>query len=247
MPLSPETQSIIEDVERLSGRPVHVSEDTSLTSHATVITARGGSPAHFVRYKPGVGHVDYLVAYQLGFLVRMFSLPEEERFQVASSDAELEYAVDHFDADQLEPKLAHWLIPNLMTQLRTFPVGMRVDAWIREQYPALVPLQEESAKTQLRENESTLAPEIRERFPKKLVDCNASMNAAFAAFWSKILSDNRFVVPYRILGYDSISGELLDTIDKIPEHPDRDRELIALWGDRLGLTDCFHFDPHLLD
>lgn len=247
MSLLPDTLSIIAEVERLSGRPVHVSEDPTLTSHATVVTARGSSPAHFVRYKPGVGPVDYLVAYQLGFLVRLFSLPEDERFQIVSSNEETQRAIDYFEAGQFEPKLAQWLTSNIMIQLRTFPVGMRVDSWIREQFPSMIPFQEESAKTQLLQNESALAPEIREKFPRKLVDANTSMNAAFASFWSGLLLDKRFMIPYRILGQDNVARELLDILDQLPEGPENDRELIRLWSDRLGFAEFFHFEPHQLD
>jgi len=49
MPFSPETQQIIAEVERLSGRPVHVEEDAGLKTLAQVRPARGVSPAHFVR------------------------------------------------------------------------------------------------------------------------------------------------------------------------------------------------------
>jgi len=68
MPFSPETQQIIAEVERLSGRPVHVQEDASLKTLAQVTPARGVAPAHFVRYQPGNPAADY----PLGFVARLF-------------------------------------------------------------------------------------------------------------------------------------------------------------------------------
>jgi hypothetical protein len=59
MPLFPETDTIIREVERLSGRAVHVQEDPALQVLATVKTARDGAPAHFVRYQPGSQAVNY--------------------------------------------------------------------------------------------------------------------------------------------------------------------------------------------
>jgi hypothetical protein len=79
MPLHPATQQLIRNVEKLSGRLVHVTEDSELTTMATISPARGIAPAHFLRYRPGTRAVDYLVAYQLGFLVRLFSCPVDER------------------------------------------------------------------------------------------------------------------------------------------------------------------------
>ncbi|MBC8347846.1 MAG: hypothetical protein H8E24_04405 [Verrucomicrobia bacterium] len=73
MPLSQPIQEIIAKTEQLSGRSVVVREDPALQNLATVSIARGASPFHLVRYKPGGASVNYLIAYQLCFIVRMFS------------------------------------------------------------------------------------------------------------------------------------------------------------------------------
>jgi hypothetical protein len=88
MPLHPAAQQMIRKVEELSGRPVHVAEDADLKVMAVITTARGSTPAHFLRYRPGTRAVDYLVAYQLGFLVRLFSCPAADRREVVSNAAE---------------------------------------------------------------------------------------------------------------------------------------------------------------
>lgn len=88
MSLHPAAQQMIRKVEALSGRPVHVAEDPDLKVMASITTARGNAPAHFLRYRPGTRAVDYLVAYQLGFLVRLFSCPAADRRDVVSSAAE---------------------------------------------------------------------------------------------------------------------------------------------------------------
>ncbi len=49
MPLHPEAQQLIQQVEELSGRMVHVTEDPDLKVMATISTARGTAPAHFLR------------------------------------------------------------------------------------------------------------------------------------------------------------------------------------------------------
>ena len=51
MPFSPETQPIIAEVARLSGRPVQVEADAGLKTLAQVRPARGVAPAHFVCYQ----------------------------------------------------------------------------------------------------------------------------------------------------------------------------------------------------
>jgi hypothetical protein len=93
MPLHPAVQQLIRKVEDLSGRLVHVTEDPELKVMAVITTSRGSAPAHFLRYRPGTRAVDYLVAYQLGFLVRLFSCPAADRWDVVSSAAEQEAGI----------------------------------------------------------------------------------------------------------------------------------------------------------
>lgn len=93
MPLHPAVQQLIRKVEDLSGRLVHVTEDPELKVMAVITTARGSVPVHFLRYRPGTRAVDYLVAYQLGFLVRLFSCPAADRWDVVSSAAEQEAGI----------------------------------------------------------------------------------------------------------------------------------------------------------
>ena len=88
MPLHPKSQQLIRKVEELSGRLVHVTEDLELKEMATISTARGSAPTHFICYRPGTRAVDYLVVYQLGFLVRFFSCPVDERWEVFGNPEE---------------------------------------------------------------------------------------------------------------------------------------------------------------
>lgn len=71
MPFSPEVQQLIQQVEQLSARPVHVAEETGMKMRATVTPARGGAPAHMVRFKQDSPSPGYLLASRL-----MFSGPD---------------------------------------------------------------------------------------------------------------------------------------------------------------------------
>src|SRR2546423_1056306 len=86
MSLLPATQKIISLVEETSKRPVHITEDPELTTLATMTTARGDAPMHLVRYKPrGSEPPDYFIAFQLGFVVRLFRAPPDQRFEYGAS------------------------------------------------------------------------------------------------------------------------------------------------------------------
>jgi hypothetical protein len=233
-------------VERLSGRMVHIQEDPLLKTLATVTTARGASPGHFVRYQPGNPAVDYLVAHQLGFLIRLFSCPEEARFEVVDSESEKLAALAGLGLNETTRDIAQFLTSSIIIQLRSYSVGMRIDRWIHSKYPGLRASQVLSIKQQLRQNEAALNPDLRRQFPKALVDANTAMNAAFAWFWSMELKDPRLIIPFSVIGADKMGRLLLDVIEKVPDDPRHDCELIKGWADHLGLTGYFHFEPHTL-
>jgi hypothetical protein len=244
MTLHPEAQQLIQQVEKLSGRMVHVMEEPQLQVMATVSIARGAAPAHFLRYRPGTRAVDYLVAYQLGFVVRLFSCPPDARYDVMTSSAEQEEGIRALGLGDLPEDFARSIVDNVVVQLRTYSVGFRVDKWIREQCPGLREQQEHSVRSQLTENAQALAPEIRERFTQELVDANTTMNAAYAIAWGEILGDARHAIPYKAMGYENKAMELLAMLRDIPDDPLSDGTLIEGWAHALGLRGSFHFQPH---
>lgn len=243
MPLHPATQQLIAKVEELSGKPVHVKEDSTLKLMATVSPARGAAPAHFLSYRPGTKAVDYLVAYQLGFLIRLFTCPAEERVEVAALPHEQQQGIEAMGLAEAPPDFARMMISSISQQLRTYPVGMRVDHWIWHEVPELREQQIHSVQSQLAENASALAPEIRQKFPKALVDANTTMNAAYAEVWSVLLDDKRIAIPYQALGYASKAAKLLAALREIPDQPTADRLLIERWAEVIGLNGSFHFSP----
>ena len=243
MPLHPANQKLIAKVEELSGKPVHVKEDSTMQLMATVNPARGASPAHFLNYRPRTKAVDYLVAYQLGFLIRLFSCPAEERVDVAALPHEQQHGIEAMGLANAPSDFARMMISSISQQLRSYSVGMRVDHWIWHEIPELREQQIHSVQSQLAENARALAPEIRQEFPKALVDANTTMNAAYAEMWSVLLDDKRVAIPFRALGYASKAAKLLVALREVPDQPAADRLLIDRWAEVIGLKDSFHFSP----
>lgn len=87
MPFSPDVQQLIQQVKRLSDSPVHVMEEADLRNRATVTPARGGTPGHIIRFRPGSSSLDYLVASQLQFLIRTFTCPPTESWAECEAHA----------------------------------------------------------------------------------------------------------------------------------------------------------------
>lgn len=123
MPFAPEVQQLIQHVEGLSNRPVHVMEDADLRVRATVTPARLGVPGHIVRFRPGSPSLDYLVASQLQFLVRTFTCPAADRWDIVSTDAERDVGINAMGLGDFEEPFARMMIGSIITQLRTYSIG----------------------------------------------------------------------------------------------------------------------------
>ena len=248
MSLLPSTQSIVERLEALSQRPVHITEDAALQTLADMKIARGDQPFHLLRYKPtGSTPPDYLIAYQCGLALRVFEAPPERRFDLASSDAGRKKLGELL----LDPKIpaivrsmTDNLLHGLLTQLRSYPVGLRVDAWLLANYPDLRELQVRGARAQLLENVEGLKAGASGYFPPKLYRANMAMNAAFAAFWSRLWNEPPLTLPYKAAGVLDRGESLLKICERIAADAANDRELIDEWAFDLGIKGWYQFVPH---
>ncbi len=247
MGLHAATLQMIRKVEELSGKPVHVKEDPDLKVMATVTPARGGAPGHIVRFRPGSPSLDYLVASQLQFLVRTFTCPAADRWDIASTDAERDVGIKAMGLGEFEEPFARMMIDSIITQLRTYSIGFRVDDWIWKGLPGLREQQETENRSQLAENERALNPETRQKFPKPLVDANTSMNALYATLWGERLHEPRLVIPFVAMGYRGKAAELRAVLDELPDEPANDRTMIERWASVVGLSGSFHFKPYSTD
>ena len=247
MPFAPEVQQLIEQVERISERPVHVMEETDLKARATVTPARSGAPAHMIRFRPGSPSLDYLVASQLQFLIRTFSCPAADRWDIVSTNGEQDAGIAAMGLGTFSDPFARQMISIIITQLRTYSIGFRVDEWIWNNLPGLRQQQETEIRSQLSENERALAPETRQRFPRAIVDSNSAMNALYATFWGEMLREPRFAIPFMAIGYRGKAAELSAILNEIPDEPTNDRMLIERWAAVLGLSGSFHFKPYATD
>jgi hypothetical protein len=250
------TRAVINRVESASGFAVVVSEDRALKTLAVSRIARGENRIHTISFNPtAVREPDYLICYQCGFILRLFAVAAAERVDLASTTEGRQVVHRLLNAPdgpgkklKLPPKsveaLRDQLYDGLMTQLRSIPVGFRVDSWILREYPELAPLQRDMVMRQQKDNLAALNPDLKKIAPKKIYQSNVSMNAAFAEFWAKQFSDPSLSVPYKAAGFLKTGEELLATLDEIPDDPSADRELIDAWMDRLNLGGWYQWVPY---
>ena len=164
------TRTVIKLVEDTSGCPVVVSEDASLKTLAASRIARGGNRIHTITFNPSaVSESDYLICYQCGFILRLFGIPAADRVDLAGTADGRQVVHRLLSAPdgpgkklKLTPEsisaLRDQLFDGLMTQLRSIPIGFRVDSWIMHEYPELVQLQRDMAMRQVKDNLAALSP-----------------------------------------------------------------------------------------
>jgi hypothetical protein len=256
MSLRAATRDVITQVETITGRPVLVQADPSLAVLATVKMARGAAPAHLVRYKPGDIAPDYVICFQCGFILRLFANPPLQRFDFAGSRLGRARALEGASVQPQIRKLnlpmpsvrryAEQLFDGLMTQLRSVPVGLRVDAWLSTDYRELRELQQAFAVRQLQDNQQVLIADVSRLAVSPIYEASIAMNSAFAAYWARTMDQPSFVVPYTATGVCT-GGDLLAIWDAMDPHPTHDRDLVEAWADKLGLREWYEWVPYSLD
>ncbi len=208
--------------------------------------------AHVLTYNPERPGVGYHVAYQCGFVLRLYDNPAEERYEFGGSRAGREavrglvaggVAKRMRLAEGAVEQLTDQFFDGLLTQLRSYPIGMRIDGWIREAYPALHDAQQDSIDRQQQENVQGLSPQIKQMAPSVIYSGNASMNAAYALFCGRLLSAPQYFIPYRSAGLKKPARTLLALWDEIPTDARHDRELVDTWGKELGVSDWYRWVP----
>lgn len=242
-------------MEEATGCPVHVVADASLKTLATVKMARGAVPIHVITYNPSVGTApDYVICFQCGFILRLFSNSPFERVDFAGSahgrHLATKAASSHAEIRKLPPPALQQYVDHvfdgLMTQLRSVPVGLRIDAWVREEYPDLLDLQQVYVMRQLQDNQQVLSPQVRRSSPSPLYEASVTMNAAFAEYWARALGQPPVSLPYAATGARQAGKELLTIWDEMPPAPNHDRALIDAWGTHLRLNGWYDWIPYTL-
>jgi hypothetical protein len=241
-------------LEQASGKPVIIQPDPELKLIAKITIARGPAPAHVISFNPMYGEAtNYHIVSQCGYALRIYQTPPADRFDVVSTETGRLEATSLTEGhlrqtgrsfpESARRQLSNQLYDGLILQLRSVPVGFRVDAWVRETFPELIPEQRRSATRQLGEYQAALSPQIKAIAPEKIYRASLGMNAAFALFWSPVLSDPAVTAPYKLAGLLSVGGQLLELAARTPSDPASDRELIRSWGEFLGVAGWYTFAP----
>jgi hypothetical protein len=120
--------------------------------------------------------------------------------------------------------------------LRSLPIGMRIDHWLATEYPQLRDQQLASHLVQQQQNMSALTlSHGKLTVPVTLL----STIAAYALFSDQLAGVTRYAIPFEAAGILEDGRHLLNLLDKIPQEPIHDRELVEQWANACGMNDWF--------
>jgi len=249
MELRDTTRAVLAHVEQTTGFSVVVLAEPDMPVLSTVNMASTARPGHLIRFRPAVGdQVDYFVTFQCGFILRHYESAPEDRRQCAVTESG-RYSMDKLlrtsPAKTLPAasllRFRDQLLASLLTHLRSVPIGMRVDRWIAEQYPALAEQQRAAIHFQVQQNMSLFSSPSRTTIPARVFDATLAINAAFVAFWAERWNQPELLMPYTAAGHAAKGRELLETWKEMPDSGRDDHALIDAWGVNLGLDKWYHW------
>lgn len=243
------TKGILARVEERTGKSIQFMRDEELKVLATLQMARHGAGFHVLRYSPSGEPLDYLIAYQAGYVLRLFENEPSKRFDFApKTDAGKDVAAlvaptlslspdDREALPKFSDVVAHWA---LMT-LRSLPIGMRIDRWIADEYPELKELQRDSIAAQQQQNMAVMAFKM----AKLTVPTNLlALPAAHALFADQLDPEASFAVPFEATGLLTLGKGLMRVWEEVPADAAHDRELVDRWAETLGMTGWYDWIPY---
>lgn len=246
------TYGLIAEAESRGGIAVQVRTDTQLSVLAAIRYSRMAGMPHEILLSPkGESTADYLVTSQCGILLRTLDLPAADR-RLLGSNPRAAKTVEKLLIDsgfgRLPPAqlatIRDQLYAGLLTQLRSMPIGMRVDTWIYADMPYLREQQRASMLQQLRDNTAALSPSVIQQFPAGVVDRTAAMSIAFAQFWTELAGDPEHVQPYLRRPQLARGMALLTSARETPDDAAHDYALINAWAQTLDMTGWYTWIPY---
>lgn len=239
----------LESLERLGGKPVVLREQHQLSNHAKIHVAAADEHAHVLTYNPtAASQLPYLVCFQCGLAERALRSARDERFNVASTPetyGRVQRLVREKKTipEEMVATYSQMITDGLGTQLRSMPVGIRIDRVLYQSQPELRDMQRVIAERQLKESVGCLSPSIKAMAPELIFNASVGMNAALALEWSRMWNDDVHAVPYRLAGHAPVGERLLASLDAIPGTPHHDRELVSSWAEILGVAGLYEIGP----
>jgi hypothetical protein len=243
------TRDILKRVEESTGKSIQFLRDEELPLLATIQMARNGADFHVLRYRPSNEAIDYFVAFQAGYLLRLFEnepskrfdfLPEPDASKKIEPILKAGQSLSKIDIDALPEfgaRVTQWALMNL----RSLPIGMRIDQWIATEYPELKELQDSGIAVQQQQSMDLMSFKVGKlTVPTTLL----GTLAAYALFADRLAGSETYAIPFAATGLLGHGQELLRIWDELPPDAAHDCELVDQWAQGSGLTDWYKWSPY---
>jgi hypothetical protein len=247
------TQEILNRIYDLTGKPVEFIQKPDLPTLAMVKIARKKMPYHLIYYKDmNSSNFDHIVAHECGHIYRMMSVPAEYRKVPAANAESRQIALNHVENELLSlskiipiseiNSLFDIWFNGIIKQVTNFPVDMRIEKWIYDEYSELRKGQKITIEKQIRENVQGLSKNIERITPLKIYEASNYMNCAFANFMGVVIG-KKYLPPYKRTKYVELGTKLanlvLETDDK---GYTQDIEIINKWVELLCIENWFFWE-----
>jgi len=130
----------------------------------------------------------------------------------------------------------------LVHQLVNYPADLRIERWLRENYPGLNEPQEASIRYSLGENRKMLARSTQGFTAPKVYDASATMNAAFARYMARLYQDEKMAGRFQRSAYWAEGMRLADDIWSTEDLGHKsDVESAREWAKLFGIDGWFEW------
>jgi hypothetical protein len=245
---------ILRQVEERTGKSVDFVEKSSMPMSAELRMATQNEARHHLYHRAVHDEqINYVIANQCGHVLRLFDVPEDQRFMpvanyrtlmsyVMEMGEEFHRLVKVFGPEKIKRMVRLWY-EGVVFQLTKMPPDIMIDRWLYDAYPDLRPIQLNSLIRQRQEAVQSLAKDTLKFTPEKVYRVSSIMNYAFF----KILEDHfrlDWVAPWHstIFIFDGSALAKLTRMDYVNNHAG-DRALIDAWAKHLDLTTWFEWKP----
>jgi len=246
------TKEILDLITDLTDKSFEFVHKPDLPTLAMVKVARENMPCHLIYYKNmSPGNIDHLIAHECGHIYRMMSVPIEYRVIPASNMENRQAAMTKIEnelfnlsrdipIEKMSSVFEIWF-NGIIKELTNFPVDMRIEKWIYDNYPELRKAQKITIDKQIRENVQALSENIKKITPVFVYDASNVMNYAFASYMESLIC-KKYTTPYKRTKYPEVGTKLVKLVSNTKDEGyKQDIEIINKWANILGLTNWFYW------
>jgi Tetratricopeptide repeat len=251
--LLPVTLQLLDDSADQTGVGFEFLERPDLVSRATVQIARGGMDRHRILYRSSESPMDHMVAHEVGHIVRLWTVPEDQRRLPFSTLETKLGAIQQLggeltklaNEEKLPPeylaKSFDLIYPGMVRQVGNIPIDIRIERWLYERYPELRRVQRESLLSQLKEGVEATAERIGRTAPHTVFYGSSVMNCAFTIAVGEMYGETDLWEPYRGSPYWSEGLRLVRMIDAADDDAGGDVRLVDEWATALKVRDWYRW------